>query len=79
MSKKIEQPWDIRSEVSLVGRVRELSMMQLRHHPGQVMDAVHLGMTFVIKRGRSVVAIIQRPPADMTITVDKNGKFSYSL
>lgn len=67
----------IEDVISLVGEYETLSMMELRQHPGDVFKQVELGKVFIIKRGKKVVGIIQKPPADMITVVESDGSISY--
>lgn len=56
-----------------------ITMMELRNSPGEVIDSVELGKTFVItKAGRPVAVISKLPGEQLTINVDSKGNISYS-
>ena len=50
----------LKEEVSLVGKLEEISMMELRSSPGDILNQVILGKTFIIKRN------IQDMPKEVT-------------
>ena len=67
-------------EVSLVGALENISMMDLRSHPGEILTSVSLGKTFVVERNGKPIAVLQKlPGTDLTIVADQHGKVSYSL
>jgi len=46
------------------GETEEISMMDLRKRPGDVIDQVQMGKTFIITKAGKKVAILSRPQAD---------------
>ena len=71
--------WTLAANVSLSDKLFEISMMELRASPGDVMSAVELGATFLVKRAGKVVAVLQKPPAGLVIIFNEHGEKSYSL
>ena len=70
--------WKLTNEVSLDGIVREITMMELRQHPGDVMTAVELGATFVVKRADRIMAVITAPKnTDLIMVIGGSGETSY--
>ncbi len=63
----------------LSGKLETISMMDLRKHPGEVLDAVNLGKTFVISKSGRPLAVLQKLPGGLTIVVDGQGKISYEV
>ena len=45
----------------LTGQTEEITMMQLRKGPGDIIDQVQMGKTFTITKARKVVAVISQP------------------
>jgi len=45
----------------LTGQTEEISMMDLRKGPGDVIDQVQMGKTFTITKGGRVVAVLAPP------------------
>ena len=45
----------------LQGQTEEITMMALRKGPGDVMDQVQMGKTFIITRSGKAVAVISAP------------------
>lgn len=70
---------NLAQEVSLANRIENISMMDLRSHPGEILTAVSLGKTFIIERNHKPVAVLQKLPANLTTVFDEKGKKSYSL
>ena len=68
----------IKDEVSLASKFEVITAMELRQNPGEVLDSVALGKTFLITKQGKPVAVLSKPPGEtLTINVDKNGKVSY--
>ena len=66
-------------QVTLDGQIDTLTMMELRRHPGEVLDLVKLGQAFVITRNGKEVAVLSKLPGDvLAMDVDKKGNASYS-
>jgi len=66
-------------ELSLSGKLETISMMDLRSRPGEVLDAVNLGKTFVLARSGKPLAVLSKLPGDLVIVVDSKGKVSYEM
>jgi len=49
----------VKDEVSLVGKVETISMMDLRKTPGEIIESVRLGKQFIITKGKKRVALLQ--------------------
>ena len=65
---------------SLSGQIETITAMDWRKMPGEILDQVILGKTYLVTRRGRVVAVIQRPPGEtLTINVDSKGKLSYGL
>lgn len=55
-----------------------ITAMDLRKQPGEVLDSVALGKTFLITKSGRPVAVLSKPPGEtLTIAVDSKGKVSY--
>ena len=63
--------------ISLEGLIDEISMMDLRKGPGEIITQVELGKTFVIKRANKPIAILCKVPGDLTTVVNPDGSISY--
>ena len=50
----------LNEEVSLKGKIDLISMMDLRSSPGEVLNQVELGKTFIVTRRMKQVAIISK-------------------
>ena len=67
------------SDLHLMSQETEtISMMEFRASPGDVLDQVLLGKTFVITRQGKEIAVLQKLPGhNMTAHVNPQGKVSY--
>lgn len=55
-----------------------ITMMDLRKQPGEVLDSVELGKTFLItKAGRPIAVLSPLPGETLTMAIDSRGKISY--
>jgi antitoxin (DNA-binding transcriptional repressor) of toxin-antitoxin stability system len=69
--------------VNLRGQQDEITMMELRNAPGEVIDQAGCGKTWIITRdGRQLAAIIPlprvgEPQVELTIKVDKKGRVTF--
>ena len=60
--------------------MEKITMMQLRKQPGEVIDMVVLGKTYILTRGDKEVAVISKlPGVNLTINVDSHGNINHSL
>jgi len=66
-------------ELSLSGKLETISMMDLRSRPGEVLDAVILGKTFILARSGKPMAVLSKLPGDLAIVVNPNGDLTYEL
>lgn len=61
-------------------KLETVTMMELREQPGEIIDSVVLGKTFIItKQGKPVALLTQLPGQTLTIVVGHDGKKSYAL
>ena len=68
----------LKDEVSLSGKVEQITLMDLRKQPGEVFGSVALGKTFVVTKNGDPIAIISRPPGEtLMVTVEPNGEVTY--
>lgn len=65
----------------LQDQLEKITMMELRIQLGKVMQQVELGKTFILVSGikRRPIAVIQKPPAGLTMVIDSAGHVDYSL
>jgi antitoxin (DNA-binding transcriptional repressor) of toxin-antitoxin stability system len=49
----------LKDEVSLIGKCEEITMMDLRKTPGEILDSVCLGKQFIITKQGKRIAILQ--------------------
>lgn len=55
-----------------------ITAMDFRKQPGEVLDSVDLGKTFLITKAGRPVAVLSKPPGEqLSIVVDSKGKISY--
>lgn len=62
----------------LQGQTEEISLMELRAGPGDVMDQVLMGKTYIIMRLGKAIAVLQPLPGESLVqVVASNGDISY--
>ncbi len=67
-------------EISLSGKLEEITVTDLRKQPGAVLTSVELGKVFVISKNGKFVAVLSKVPGvQLAIEVDKYGRFRYAL
>lgn len=65
-------------EINLQGKFETISVTELRHSPGAVLEMVNLGKVFVITKAGNPVAVLSKPPGTtLSIEIDEHGKLSY--
>jgi antitoxin (DNA-binding transcriptional repressor) of toxin-antitoxin stability system len=70
----------LRELTPLAGKLETITAMDFRRSPGEILDSVQFGKTFVItKQGKPVALLTQLPGQTLTIVVDKHGKYSYAV
>lgn len=70
----------IKDEMPLEGKIETISMMDFRSSPGEVIDSVDYGKTFLIKKGKRIIAVLSKVPGtELTISVDRDRNISYVL
>ncbi len=68
----------LKDEVSLSGKTEEITLMDLRQHPGEVFASVALGKVFVVTKNGEPIAIISKPPGETLLMIfDEEGKVTY--
>ena len=68
----------IKDEVSLVGKCETISMTEFRNNPGEILLAVELGKSFVIKRHDEPVAVLSRVPGEtLALVHHSDGSVTY--
>ncbi len=68
----------LKDEVSLSGKVEQITLMDLRKHPGELFASVALGKTFVVTKNGDPIAIISKPPGEtLMMTFEPDGKVTY--
>ena len=68
----------LKDEVSLSGKVEQITLMDLRKQPGEVFASVALGKIFVVTKSGKPIAIISKPPGEtLMVTVEPDGKVTY--
>lgn len=72
----------IRQEVDLTGLIENITMMQLRNQPGEVLTQAGLGKTFIISRAGKPIAFItklpevDKPSVSLGVVINNKGKIS---
>lgn len=70
----------LRELTPLRGKLDTITAMDFRKQPGEILDSVALGKTFIItKQGKPCALLTQLPGQTLTIVVDPKGQASYSL
>lgn len=70
----------LRELTPLAGKLETITAMDFRRQPGEILDSVALGKTFVVtKQGKPCALLTSLPGQVLTIVVDRNGKKSYAL
>ena len=64
----------------LNGKLETITAMDFRKQPGEILDSVSLGKTFIVtKQGKPCALLTQLPGQTLTIVVDRKGNQSYAL
>jgi len=68
----------LHDEVSLDGKLETITMMDLRMRPGEVLDSVMLGKSYILTRSGRPLALITRLPGEqLTIIIKPDGRVEY--
>jgi prevent-host-death family protein len=68
----------ISHEIDLRGKFERISATDFRQSPGEVLDSVHLGKTFLITKSGKPWAVIGPLPGPLTIVVKADGGIDYA-
>lgn len=49
----------LKDEIDLTNEISEITMMDLRKHPGEIFDSVEYGKTIIIKRAGKRIAVLK--------------------
>lgn len=61
-------------------KLEQISMTELRSKPGEVIDLVNLGATYLVtKQGKPIAVISKVPGEQLSIEVSSNGTVNYKL
>ena len=64
--------------IDLTGQIEEISMMDLRSRPGEIITAVSYGKKYIIKRNNKPLAVLMKLPGErLSIIVNPKGEISY--
>jgi antitoxin (DNA-binding transcriptional repressor) of toxin-antitoxin stability system len=67
-------------EIDLSGELENISMMDLRSRPGEILTATSMGKTYVIHRAGKPIATLSRVPGEtLIINIDGKGNKTYVL
>lgn len=70
----------LKKEVSLDGKFEVITLSDLRRLPGEIMQCVELGKTYLITRNGKAIAVLSKPPGEtLTIAAGTDGTISYKL
>lgn len=62
------------------GQLETITAMDFRRQPGEILDSVALGKTFIVtKQGKPCALLTRLPGQTLTIVVDRQGNHSYAL
>ena len=65
----------LKDQLCLDGQVEEITMMELRSRPGEVLTAVEMGKVYIItKNGQRVACLMKLPGQTLSMTIGGNGK-----
>ena len=64
-------------KVSLVGQLEEITMMNFRRNPGQIMVETELGKMFVVTKNGKPTAVLSRLPGELIKVIGAKGEISY--
>ena len=68
----------LKDEISLIGNVEQITIMDLRRQPGEVFASVALGKTFVVTKNAKPIAVISKPPGEtLSMNIESDGKITY--
>ncbi len=59
----------LKEQIILRGQLEEITMMELRQHPGDIFNQVEMGKVFVITRNGDPIANLSRLPGNELIKV----------
>jgi hypothetical protein len=63
----------------LIGEFEKITMMELRHHIGEIFLQVGLGKVYLLTRVGKPVAVLSKPPGETLITIiESDGTLNYS-
>ena len=71
----------LKDEVSLSGKIEQITLMDLRRQPGEVFASVALGKIFVVTKRGVPIGIISKPPGETLLTIvgsDGEATYGYS-
>ncbi len=70
----------ITEEKALKGQQENITMMELRARPGEILTQVSMGKVFIItSHGKAVAVLSGLPGVELRTIVDKTGKASYEI
>jgi antitoxin (DNA-binding transcriptional repressor) of toxin-antitoxin stability system len=70
----------LRELTPMEGQLETITMMELRKQPGEILDSVIFGKTFILtKQGKPCAVLTRLPGQTLSIIVDRKGNMSYSL
>jgi prevent-host-death family protein len=70
----------LHEEVSLRGKIENITMSELRARPGEVLQSVELGKVFVVTRNGKQVAVLAPVPGEELVTIiQPDGSKSYGI
>lgn len=62
------------------GKIETITAMDFRRQPGEILDSVALGKTFVITKQGKPCGVLQPLPGEtLTIVVKRDGSMEYSV
>ena len=78
--KTLRTTKSLKDEVSLEGRIEEISMTDLRRNPGDILTQVELGKVFILNRGGLSVAVLSKiPGVQLSAVVHRDASVKWGL
>ena len=67
----------LKDSISFRGQLEEITMMELRGSPGEVLTQTMLGKIFIVTRNGRKCAVLSQLPGELITVIDGKGNVSY--